>query len=545
MGVCDSSKKEKNYDLNMESRTNRIASIKKISSYKNLNSFQIDYNNLIGKGAFGKVYLGKIKKTGKEVAVKIEPKNSNYSYISNEIKIFEKLKGGFGIPKIYWSGNNKNNYILIMEKLGPSLQKVFYHYNQKFSLSMIKNIGIKILNILEFIHKKDIIHGDIKPGCFLIDNYKDFNIYILDFGFSREINKITGLPLESKSSFIGDFTYASKNLFLGLPASKRDDIISLGYMLIYFLKGSLPWGISKNYINIKQIKLSTSIDSLCYGLPIEIKEFIDHAYNLKTNENPDYYYLSNILNKCGETIDNIKTNKFNLFESKENPKTNIASTESPLNSIVVSKNEPDVFSQIKSNEFDKNSLENSIGLDNEDLKSIETGYLQNKNSYKINAILRTLGPKGLDEEQIKIYNALTKAININRIKANTLVHRFVGNDYLKNVFKFTPSNISYDLSMIRQQIGTIKIEKGFMSCFMTENHIIERNIILEIKIPKGTRAYISRNKIESEIILPCNTKYQVMDAKISNNIIQIDIDILNEDENNDDLFSNLKQSKPN
>ena len=120
MGVCDSSKKEKNYDLNMESRTNRIASIKKISSYKNLNSFQIDYNNLIGKGAFGKVYLGKIKKTGKEVAVKIEPKNSNYSYISNEIKIFEKLKGGFGIPKIYWSGNNKNNYILIMEKLGPS-----------------------------------------------------------------------------------------------------------------------------------------------------------------------------------------------------------------------------------------------------------------------------------------------------------------------------------------------------------------------------------------------------------------------------------------
>ena len=99
--------------------------------------------------------------------------------------------------------------------------------------------------------------------------------------------------------------------------------------------------------------------------------------------------------------------------------------------------------------------------------------------------------------------------------------------------------------MIRQQIGTIKIEKGFMSCFMTENHIIERNIILEIKIPKGTRAYISRNKIESEIILPCNTKYQVMDAKISNNIIQIDIDILNEDENNDDLFSNLKQSKPN
>ena len=93
--------------------------------------------------------------------------------------------------------------------------------------------------------------------------------------------------------------------------------------------------------------------------------------------------------------------------------------------------------------------------------------------------------------------------------------------------------------MIRQQIGTIKIERGFMSCFMTENHVIERNIILEIQIPKGTRAYISRNKLESEIILPCNTEYEIKDAKIANNIIQIDIKILNKDEDNDDLFSSL------
>ena len=194
--ACDSSKKEKNNQLNFESRENRITNIQeqqnKNSSYINLNSFQIDYNNLIGKGGFGKVYLGKNKETGKEVAVKIESKNSHYSYISNEIKIFAKLKGGPGIPKIYWSGFDNNNYFLIMEKLGPSLQKVFYQYNQKFSLPMIKNIGIKILNILEYIHNKDIIHADIKPGCFLIDNTKNFNIFILDFGFSIEINKKVG-----------------------------------------------------------------------------------------------------------------------------------------------------------------------------------------------------------------------------------------------------------------------------------------------------------------------------------------------------------------
>ena len=317
-------------------------------------------------------------------------------------------------------------------------------------------------------------------------------------------------------------------------------------MIIYFFKGFLPWGISKNYTNIKQMKLSTSTETLCYGLPIEIKEFIDYAYNLRFDERPDYYFFRNKLNRCGEKIVNIKTSQFNLFKPEESPRINIINSfiKPSCTSIVISQNESNEFKRINDEEFEQNSITNSLGLDKIDLDIIESGYLQNKNSYKINAILRVSGPNGLDDEQFNIYNALTKAINLNRTEENYLAHRYVGNDYLENVFKFTPSDVFYNLSMIRKQIGTTKIERGFMSCFMTEQHIIERNIILEIKIPKGTRAYISRNKIESEIILPCNTKYQIMDAKISNNIIQIDISILNTDEDNDDLFSNLSQSEP-
>ena len=97
--------------------------------------------------------------------------------------------------------------------------------------------------------------------------------------------------------------------------------------------------------------------------------------------------------------------------------------------------------------------------------------------------------------------------------------------------------------MIKKQIGSRKIEKGLMSCYMTENHLIVRNIQLEIKIPKGTRAYITRNTEESEIILPCNTEYEVTGVEAINNIIKIYITIINYDENNSDLFSNL--SKPN
>ena len=96
------------------------------------------------------------------------------------------------------------------------------------------------------------------------------------------------------------------------------------------------------------------------------------------------------------------------------------------------------------------------------------------------------------------------------------------------MFNFTPTNdLNYNLSKIKEKIGTIMVEKGFMSCYMTDMHVIKRNILLEIQIPKGTNAYITKNKEESEIILGCNTEYQIMDAKIVNDIIQINISILN------------------
>jgi serine/threonine protein kinase len=211
-------------------------------------------------------------------------------------------------------------------------------------------------NGLKIMKENKIIHRDLKLENILI-KYEDNNKYIIklaDYGSSKRLNSLSKnycntnvgtliyMALEilkgekynykcdlwsigviiyrlkyGKSPFIGDITYASKNRFLGFPASKRDDIISLGYMLIYFMKGSLPWGISKNYSNVKQMKLSISIERLCYGLPIEIKDFMNYAYNLKSNENPDYYYLRNTLNRCEDNNFNIKNNEFNDLDFKE------------------------------------------------------------------------------------------------------------------------------------------------------------------------------------------------------------------------------------
>ena len=167
-------------------------------------------------------------------------------------------------------------------------------------------------------------------------------------------------------------------------------------------------------------------------------------------------------------------------------------------------------------------------VEEEDRSIIENNYIGKTKSFDINRILRIKGKEGLSEEDYQTYFTLTRVINNYETEQNYMAHRFVDNNYLKSVFNFNPTNdIQYNLKKIKEQIGTIKVEKGFMSCFMTDKHIIKRNVLLEIKIPKGTHAYITNNKEESEIILGCNTEYKINDAKILNNFIQIDILILN------------------
>ena len=491
--------------------------------------FTVDYSRKLGTGIFSNIYAGTLDSTKEAVAVKIQQKNK-YNYVSNEIMIYKKLNGLEGIPKIYWSGNFHRNYTIVMQVLGRSVQKYFYNLNKNLALEEIKDIGIQALNILESIHNRGIVHGDIKPSCFYLGLNENFKIYLADFGFAFGFNNNLTGNHKPEYSF-ADPKFCSKNCCQqNYQKSRRDDIESLGYILVYLMNGFFPWEFSNNALNIKQIKLSTSLNDLCSGISSNIKEFIRYSWNLKFYEKPNYNHLRDLLNNFNLIY--VPKIKFNEIKTKENS----LSEES--------------FKQMTNKEFDKESRISHTNVENEDLKIIERYYTKNKNSQVFNNKLRMFGPMALSEEDIKLYNALMRAINSNRTKENYIVHRFVRNDYLENTFNFKPSfDIYYNLMMIKSQIGSRKIEKGFMSCYMTENHFIVRNILLEIKIPKGTRAYITRNKEESEIILPCNTEYEVTGAEVINNIIKIYITIINYDENNwvyitieennSDLFSNI------
>jgi len=257
----------------------------------------------IGSGSFGEVYLAE-HKDGGYVAAKVEDRKK-LPRILNEYKIYNYLhKAGFneGLPQIYDFIQTPDFNIMFMQLLGPSLEDVFNKCNRQFSLSTIMHMADQLIVLLESLHKAKFIHRDIKPNNFLIgrDNNSD-QIYMMDFGLSKKyIVKDEHISFRDKRSLIGTARYASVNMHMGIEPTRRDDLESVGYMLIYFLKGRLPWqGLKKkkmvsNLEAIGDVKMSTGLNILCDGVPNSFKEYMKYCRNLKFDEKPDYKYLRSL-----------------------------------------------------------------------------------------------------------------------------------------------------------------------------------------------------------------------------------------------------------
>ena len=293
----------------------------------------------IGEGSFGKIYIcsdielennhndnniinSKINNIifnndnqTTKFALKLEKKQFQ-SLLDVETNILMHLKG-FGIPAVITHGSNSVYNLLLMELLGQTLEELFEKNNKKFSIKTVALIALQIINRLEFIHNKYIIHRDIKPENFAIGkNDKENIIYIFDFGLSKKYFSTktnTHIKYKINKKLTGTARYASINALKGGEQSRRDDLESLGYMLIYFLKGSLPWqGLKLNktedrYKKILEVKINTSSEELCKGFPNEFNEYIKYTRNLGFEAKPDYNYLRglmmNVLENLGEKYD--------------------------------------------------------------------------------------------------------------------------------------------------------------------------------------------------------------------------------------------------
>ena len=300
------------------------------------NKFKI--KNLICSTHFGKVYSGINVKNKEPVAMKFENRNSKYNLLESEAYYLLHLKG-FGIPRLISFGKTGLFYILVEELLGLSIQSIWNNKknnNKNFLLKDVCLIGIQCLDRLEYIHSKDVIHRDIKPMNITIGR-KDPNVlYLIDFGFAHKFRSTrTGKHIQYKNikKVLGSIRYLSINGNKGYEQSRRDDLESLGYMLIFLAKNTLPWMYIEN-LDIEKIKKYKSVfaykkritsENLCAGLPQEFCEFFNYVKKLEFEQDPDYKFMKklflDILEKNNFKNDTlfswVKNNKKIKIENKQ------------------------------------------------------------------------------------------------------------------------------------------------------------------------------------------------------------------------------------
>jgi len=260
----------------------------------------------IGEGSFGKIFEAENTITNDKVAIKIEKKDVK-SILKHEANIYYKCKNIKGTPSIRMFGTENNYNYIVMDLLHLSIDNMRENNKGRISLNDTLSMAIQMITCLEKIHIIGLIHRDIKPEN-IMTSMRENTFYLIDFGISRYyINQDRKhIPITYDKKFIGNIRYASLNIHNGIEASRRDDLISLGYVFIACLKGELPWqNVSSNikdekYKIIKKIKETTSLVDLCSEIPYEFLSYINYCYSLEFDEEPNYNYIKylfiNLLN---------------------------------------------------------------------------------------------------------------------------------------------------------------------------------------------------------------------------------------------------------
>ena len=255
----------------------------------------------IGEGSFGKIFKGMNINNKSIVAIKIE-KSVESKLLFNEAKIYKNLEGMLGIPRILSFGKEGIFNYLVIDLLDESLEELRSICGGKLSLKCVLNVGLQLLSRIEMFHNEGLIHRDIKPDNFLIDRKTNI-IYIIDFGLAKRYLDISGnhVLLENGRKITGTARYVSPNVHSGLSPSRRDDIESIVYLLIYLLSGSLPWqkikheDKSKKYEIIGDFKNSRTLFEHFPDVPTEFITMLTYCRRMTYDEDPDYDYLKNIL----------------------------------------------------------------------------------------------------------------------------------------------------------------------------------------------------------------------------------------------------------
>ena len=485
--------------------------------------FSLKY--LISKGSFGEVYMGTNIIDGKNYALKIEKRSIEDSVLKQECYKLLNLKGP-GIPKVITYGVSGKYNILVENLLGKSIADIWYEKNKKLNLKDTCIFAIQAMSLLESIHSKNYLHRDIKPENFLVGNPDDSQLYLIDFGNARKYKSSkTGKHIKfSKNNIVyGPLIFLSKNVLRGIEQTRKDELESLGYVIIFLYIGSLPWSMLKyknmleGVLKTREIRKKISIDILCKGMPQEMKTYMNYINNLKYEECPNYEYLRNlfwnVLNNIGEnkllfswtgrktapklskskSKNNSKIKIFNkLLRENSNRKYSALNIKSNLNNDeedflnIMNKNiilkleekdyEPLTEINMKKNTSITSSNKGKINSENiNDNFKIEEN--NQNNTQEIKKIVLFKKRSNLNLEKIKYKNIMKLqkkkgeikiAKSENKINLSNYAHKLYNNSKIRNTFNNNINNSkkmekAFKSKGIRNyiKIGNININKNF------------------------------------------------------------------------------------
>ena len=256
----------------------------------------------LGRGSFGNIFL--VEYQNKLYAMKLENTKKGYYILDKEVYLMIHLYGP-RIPYVKSFGQCGYYNVLVMELLGKSLEDIKSILpSKKMTIPCICKLSYQMLQILEHIHKRSFIHRDVKPENFIMGlGPNNKFLYMIDFGFAKTYRDPTTLahyPLKKNDGITGTARYASINTLRGFTQSRKDDLESLAYVIIYLSKGTLPWAniTSDNkdelYNRITKVKFETTVENLCSGLPQQFLDFVRYIRGMTFEQEPDYKYLRNL-----------------------------------------------------------------------------------------------------------------------------------------------------------------------------------------------------------------------------------------------------------
>lgn len=271
---------------------------------------KIKNKEFISEGGFGKVY--KIDYEGEKYAMKQEIKEkTKVPQLEYEFNVYLELmsKGMSGIPIIisYFETKNMDKF-LVMKLYGPSLQQL--NNQHKITQDDVKGwIFPQSFQILKDLHKNGFLHRDLKPDNFLTEPENPKKLVLTDFGLCKKFmqNGKKHINFNTEKPISGTIRYNSIASHQGKEQSRRDDLESLGYVMVFLWKQNLPWILTdklpatatkeEKVKLITKTKMSTSVEELCQDLPQEFKTYFKHVRNLKFTQSPDYCTLEVLINK--------------------------------------------------------------------------------------------------------------------------------------------------------------------------------------------------------------------------------------------------------